>query len=62
MCLRQCWVGLAFGIPTAFMGLAILNFFTGVPLYKFQKSGDISVMHSCQVIVASLHKLQKKVP
>jgi len=27
---------------TAFMGLAIINFFFGAPLYRFQKPGEIS--------------------
>ncbi|CAL0329844.1 unnamed protein product [Lupinus luteus] len=31
--------GLGFGIPTLFMGLAIISFFVGTPLYRFQKPG-----------------------
>lgn len=54
--------GWGFAIPTIFMGLAIISFFSGTPLYRFQKPGGSPLTRLCQVIVASLRKLQKEVP
>eukprot|EP01018_Ginkgo_biloba_P028578 Gb_41131 [translate_table: standard] len=54
--------GWGFGIPTVFMGLAIVSFFSGTPLYRFQKPGGSPLTRVCQVVVASLRKLGEKVP
>ncbi|ERN11098.1 hypothetical protein AMTRI_Chr04g243830 [Amborella trichopoda] len=54
--------GLGFGIPTLFMGLAIGSFFSGTVLYRFQKPGGSPLTRMCQVIVASIRKLNVKVP
>ncbi|KAJ3672843.1 hypothetical protein LUZ60_006217 [Juncus effusus] len=48
--------GLGFGIPTVFMGLAILSFFSGTGLYRFQKPGGSPVVRVCQVVVAAVRK------
>lgn len=54
--------GWGFAIPTIFMGLAIISFFSGTPLYRLQKPGGSPLTRVCQVTVASLRKLQMKVP
>ncbi|XVE85541.1 hypothetical protein DITRI_Ditri17bG0098500 [Diplodiscus trichospermus] len=54
--------GLGFGIPALFMGLAIASFFSGTPLYRFQKPGGSPITRMCQVLVASFHKWNLKVP
>jgi solute carrier family 15 (peptide/histidine transporter), member 3/4 len=54
--------GLGFGIPTVFMGLAIISFFSGTSLYRFQKPGGSPITRVCQVVVASLHKWNVRVP
>ncbi|OAY76601.1 Protein NRT1/ PTR FAMILY 8.3 [Ananas comosus] len=54
--------GLGFGIPTVFMGLAIISFFCGTPLYRFQKPGGSPFVRMCQVIVASLKKWRINTP
>ncbi|XP_077236245.1 protein NRT1/ PTR FAMILY 8.3-like [Tasmannia lanceolata] len=54
--------GLGFGIPTLFMGLAIGSFFSGTPLYRFQKPGGSPLTRMCQVVVASFRKLNVDVP
>ncbi|CAN6727951.1 unnamed protein product [Malus baccata var. baccata] len=54
--------GLGFGIPTLFMGIAIFSFFSGTPLYRFQKPGGSPVTRMCQVLVASFRKWNLDVP
>jgi peptide/histidine transporter 3/4 len=54
--------GLGFGIPTVFMGLAIVSFFFGTPLYRFQKPRGSPVTRVCQVLVAAFHKMNLTVP
>ncbi|XWS69434.1 hypothetical protein CRYUN_Cryun04dG0178600 [Craigia yunnanensis] len=54
--------GLGFGIPALFMGLAIGSFFSGTPLYRFQKPGGSPITRMCQVLVASFRKWNLKVP
>ena len=54
--------GLGFGIPTVFMGLAIISFFSGTSLYRFQKPGGSPITRVCQVIVVSLRKWNVPVP
>lgn len=54
--------GLGFGIPTLFMGIAIASFFSGTPLYRFQKPGGSPITRMCQVLVAACHKWTLEVP
>ncbi|KAE8648290.1 hypothetical protein Csa_017802 [Cucumis sativus] len=54
--------GLGFGIPAVFMGLAIVSFFSGTKLYRFQKPGGSPITRMCQVLVASFHKRNLTVP
>ncbi|GAB4848161.1 hypothetical protein Ancab_002828 [Ancistrocladus abbreviatus] len=53
---------LGFGIPALSMGIAIASFFSGTPLYRFQKPGGSPLTRMCQVLVASFHKWKLKVP
>ncbi|KAL8100653.1 protein NRT1/ PTR FAMILY 8.3 [Apium graveolens] len=54
--------GLGFGIPALFMGIAIISFFAGTPLYRFQKPGGSPITRMCQVLVASFRKWDLAVP
>ncbi|XP_054824157.1 protein NRT1/ PTR FAMILY 8.3-like isoform X4 [Prosopis cineraria] len=54
--------GIGFGIPSLFMGLAIVTFFLGTPLYRFQKPGGSPITRMCQVVVASFRKRNLDVP
>ncbi|XP_042503168.1 protein NRT1/ PTR FAMILY 8.3-like isoform X4 [Macadamia integrifolia] len=54
--------GLGFGIPTLFMGLSVIIFFSGTPLYRFQKPGGSPLTRMCQVVVASIRKWNLEVP
>lgn len=57
----NCGWGLGFGIPTLFMGLAIISFFSGTSLYRFQRPGGSPITRVCQVVVASLRKWKVEV-
>lgn len=54
--------GLGFGIPAIFMGIAIVSFFSGTPLYRFQRPGGSPITRVCQVFVASFRKWNAKLP
>ncbi|XP_062172550.1 protein NRT1/ PTR FAMILY 8.3-like [Alnus glutinosa] len=54
--------GLGFGIPALFMAVAIASFFSGTPLYRFQKPGGSPVTRMWQVLVASFRKRNMVVP
>ncbi|CAI9774703.1 unnamed protein product [Fraxinus pennsylvanica] len=54
--------GIGFGIPAVFMGIAIVSFFSGTSLYRFQKPGGSPITRMCQVLVASCHKWNLTVP
>ncbi|THG18304.1 hypothetical protein TEA_021605 [Camellia sinensis var. sinensis] len=54
--------GLGFGIPALFMGIAIVSFFSGTPLYRFQNPGGSPLTRLCQVLVASFCKWNLEVP
>ncbi|KAG5554108.1 hypothetical protein RHGRI_011848 [Rhododendron griersonianum] len=54
--------GLGFGIPALFMAIAIASFFSGTPLYRFQKPGGSPLTRVCQVLVASFRKSNSVVP
>ncbi|EHA8591284.1 hypothetical protein COCNU_scaffold040709G000020 [Cocos nucifera] len=53
---------LGFGTPTLFMVLAIVSFFSGASLYRFQKPGGSPITRVCEVVVASLRKWKVDVP
>ncbi|KAB1205924.1 Protein NRT1/ PTR FAMILY 8.3 [Morella rubra] len=55
------WV-LGFGVPSLFMGIAILSFFSGTGFYRFQKPAGSPLTRICQVFVASFHKWKLVVP
>ncbi|XP_061994917.1 protein NRT1/ PTR FAMILY 8.3-like isoform X1 [Rosa rugosa] len=54
--------GLGFGIPALFMAVAIVSFFSGTPLYRFQRPGGSPLTRMCQVLVASFRKRSVNVP
>lgn len=54
--------GLGFGIPTISMGIAIIFFFTGTPIYRLQKPGGSPLTRVCQVVVAAVRKWNVDVP
>jgi peptide/histidine transporter 3/4 len=54
--------GIGFGIPAACMAIAIASFFSGTPFYRFQKPGGSPLKRIFQVLVASFHKWNLKVP
>ncbi|GAV91303.1 PTR2 domain-containing protein [Cephalotus follicularis] len=54
--------GLGFGIPALFMAIAIASFFSGTPLYRFQRPRGSPLTRMCQVLVASFHKSNLEVP
>ncbi|KAK4804685.1 hypothetical protein SAY86_004502 [Trapa natans] len=54
--------GLGFGIPALFMGLAVLSFFAGTPLYRLQKAGGSPITRFCQVMVAACRNWAVEVP
>ncbi|KAK8935127.1 Peptide transporter PTR1 [Platanthera zijinensis] len=51
-----------FGIPAVAMAVAVISFFVGTPLYRFQKPGGSPITRIAQVIVASIRKSSVKVP
>ncbi|KAK7399863.1 hypothetical protein VNO78_11057 [Psophocarpus tetragonolobus] len=48
--------GLGFGIPALFIGLSVVSFFIGTPLYRFQKPKGSPFTRMCQVLFASVRK------
>lgn len=54
--------GLGFGIPALFMGLAVVSFFAGTPLYRLQKPGGSPITRFCQVMVAAFQSWSVDVP
>ena len=54
--------GLGFGIPTMFMAIAIVSFFSGSGLYRFQPPGGSPLTRACQVVVAAGRKWRVKAP
>ncbi|CAA7043758.1 unnamed protein product [Microthlaspi erraticum] len=57
---ENCGWGLGFLIPTLVMGLSLVSFFSGTPLYRFQKPGNSPITSVCQVLVASYRKQNLK--
>lgn len=54
--------GWGFGIPAFFMGIAIASFFSGTPIYRFQKPGGSPITRMCQVVVAAFRKCNVNLP
>ncbi|XP_019186891.1 PREDICTED: protein NRT1/ PTR FAMILY 8.4-like [Ipomoea nil] len=55
--------GIGFGIPTLFMAIAIASFFSGTPLYRFQKPGGSPLTRICSVTqVEELKRLVQMLP
>lgn len=53
--------GWGFGIPAVAMGIAIVSFLIGSPLYRHQKPGGSPITRIAQVLVAATRKLSMKV-
>ncbi|KAJ7942758.1 protein NRT1/ PTR FAMILY 8.3-like [Quillaja saponaria] len=53
---------LGFGVPALLAGVTIASFFSGSPLYRFQKPGGSPITRICQVLVASFRKWNLMVP
>ncbi|KAJ6691882.1 PROTEIN NRT1/ PTR FAMILY 8.3 [Salix purpurea] len=54
--------GWGFGIPTIAMAIAVVSFFSGTKLFRYQKPGGSPLTRICQVLVASFRKKKVKVP
>ncbi|XP_074271473.1 protein NRT1/ PTR FAMILY 8.1-like isoform X2 [Silene latifolia] len=54
--------GWGFGIPTIAMAIAVVLFFCGFRLYRFQKPGGSPLTRIAQVLVATFTKIKIKVP
>ncbi|KAL5580817.1 hypothetical protein UlMin_013259 [Ulmus minor] len=54
--------GLGFGIPAVAMAVAVVSFFSGTRLYRYQKPGGSPLTRIAQVVVAALRKHRVKVP
>lgn len=54
--------GWGFGIPAVAMVIAVISFFSGSHLYRFQLPGGSPLTRICQVIVAAFRKFNVKVP
>lgn len=54
--------GLGYGISALFVGIAIVIFFLGTPMYRFQKPVGSPLTRICQVISAALFKWKLEVP
>ncbi|KAF9675439.1 hypothetical protein SADUNF_Sadunf09G0032500 [Salix dunnii] len=54
--------GWGFGIPTIAMAIAVVSFFSGTKLFRYQKPGGSPLTRICQVLVASFRKKKVGVP
>lgn len=54
--------GLGYGISALFVGIAILIFFLGTPIYRFQRPRGSPLTKICQVISAAFFKKNLEVP
>ncbi|MCI02001.1 peptide transporter PTR2-like, partial [Trifolium medium] len=54
--------GLGYGISALFIGIGIIIFFLGTPIYRFQRPTGSSLTRICQVISAALFKWKLEVP
>jgi peptide/histidine transporter 3/4 len=54
--------GLGYGISALFIGIAIIIFFLGTPIYRVQMPRGSPLTRICQVISAALFKRKLEVP
>lgn len=54
--------GWGFGIPAAAMAIAVVSFFSGTRIYRYQKPGGSPLTRISQVVVASARKYQVPLP
>ncbi|XP_061367071.1 protein NRT1/ PTR FAMILY 8.3-like isoform X2 [Gastrolobium bilobum] len=54
--------GLGYGIASAFIGIGIIVFFLGTPIYRLQRPGGSPLTRICQVVAAALHNWKLEVP
>ncbi|XP_027174859.1 protein NRT1/ PTR FAMILY 8.2-like [Coffea eugenioides] len=54
--------GWGFGIPAAAMAIAVVSFFSGTRIYRYQIPGGSPLTRLCQVLVASLRKYNVPLP
>ncbi|XP_057419435.1 protein NRT1/ PTR FAMILY 8.3-like isoform X2 [Lotus japonicus] len=54
--------GLGYGIATSSIGIGMIVFFLGTPLYRLQKPGGSPLTRICQVVAAALRKWKLEVP
>lgn len=54
--------GWGFGIPAIAMAIAVVSFFSGTKLFRYQKPGGSPLTRICQVLVASFRKQKVEVP
>lgn len=54
--------GWGFGVPAVAMAFAVVSFFTGSRLYRYQKPGGSPLTRICQVVVASFRKYHVTLP
>ncbi|KAL3518094.1 hypothetical protein ACH5RR_020683 [Cinchona calisaya] len=54
--------GWGFGIPAVAMGIAVVSFFSGTRIYRYQIPGGSPLTRLCQVLVASFRKYNVPLP
>lgn len=54
--------GWGFGIPAIAMAIAVVSFFSGTRLFRYQNPGGSPLARICQVLVASFRKHKVEVP
>ncbi|KAM3300990.1 protein NRT1/ PTR FAMILY 8.1 isoform X1 [Capsicum chacoense] len=54
--------GWGFGVPAVAMAFAVISFFGGSHLYRYQKPGGSPLTRICQVVVASFRKYDVSLP
>ncbi|GAU13785.1 hypothetical protein TSUD_82940 [Trifolium subterraneum] len=54
--------GLGYGISALFIGIAIIIFFLGTPIYRFQRPRGSPLTRICQVISAAIFRRKLEVP
>ncbi|KAK6122130.1 hypothetical protein DH2020_044120 [Rehmannia glutinosa] len=56
------WLGMGIGVPAVAMAVAVVFFFSGTRLFRYQKPGGSPLTRLCQVVIASLRKYRVVVP
>ncbi|XP_061367056.1 protein NRT1/ PTR FAMILY 8.3-like [Gastrolobium bilobum] len=54
--------GLGYGIASAFIGIGIIVFFLGTPIYRLQRPVGSPLTRICQVVASALRKWKLEVP